>query len=93
MPTSKLKIRYVLELIVAMIASFVFVIAVSDTQVFDPEALQGLVAIFFAVIGARHMIALGRSGWWGIFAITGIGALVILLMPPKRDFKYNVSLK
>jgi hypothetical protein len=80
MTTFKLKLFYILELIVAIIAIFVFAATVND------EALiPGVGLALLWIVGGRHMIALGRSGWWGVLAATGLGALIILFVPKKSN--------
>lgn len=47
------------------------------------QALNGALIIMCAFIGSWHMKALGRAWGWGLFAATGLGALIILFIPPK----------
>ncbi len=44
--------------------------------------LLGLLVMLF--VGGFHAVELNRSMFWGLAAMTGIGALILLFMPMKK---------
>lgn len=48
-----------------------------------PDNVEGLLGFAAAFAGARHMFTINRPWGWGLLAVTGIGALVILCLPSK----------
>jgi len=82
----KLKIRYVLEMVAVVTVGWFALLAYVQSHALSQHEIstaQGVFSNATIVVGGRHMIALGRSGWWGLFAATGLGAVVILLLPRK----------
>ena len=69
----------------AQIFVVVFTAIILSSTPYYTESTQGFVGIILACIGARHMFTIGRSWGWGLFAVTGLGALIILCLPPKGD--------
>ena len=77
----KTKLLFLLAMLAVLIVGY-------GTSFSFPEyytnEFKGALTIFTALVGARHMSVLGRPWGWGLFAVTGLGALIILFVPPKR---------
>lgn len=67
----------------AQMIGVIFCLLVAGTVPAVAESGQGLFTMLLGAVGARHMFTIGRPWGWGLLAFTGIGALVILLLPPK----------
>lgn len=78
MSTFKRKIIFATQILVALFTTLIW----SSTPYYTEET-RGLSGILFACIGARHMATIGRSWGWGLFAATGLGAMIILCLRPK----------
>ena len=61
---------------------FLFQILVSIGASFISEMLSGLVSLALLVpalaVGARRLHEIGRTGWWQLLGLTGIGLLVLI---------------
>lgn len=77
-----LKLSYILQIVAILVGTVVLASVVQPTEE-SISQVRGLSAIALAIVGCRHMVALGRPWGWGLFAVTGIGALVILFLPRK----------
>ena len=78
MSTLMRKVIFVMQLVVVIFTALIL----SYNSQYD-LGTQGFFTILIACIGARHMVTIGRSWGWGLFAVTGLGALIILFLPPK----------
>ena len=72
---------------------FLFQILVSVAAGMVSEKLSGLVSLGLLLpalaVGARRLHDIGRSGWWQLLALTGIGLLVLVffwVQPPKGEW-------
>ena len=83
MTVVKIKIQYFFELIAALILTVLAFMALSKSSN-GASLAQTTGLVCFWIVGGRHMTVLGRSPWWGVFAATGLGAIVILFIPPKK---------
>ena len=61
---------------------FLFQILVSIGASFISEMLSGLVSLALLLpalaVGARRLHEIGRTGWWQLLGLTGIGLLVLI---------------
>jgi hypothetical protein len=78
MSTFKRKMIYIAQIFVVIFIAMIFRSSPNYT-----EGTQGLVSLVLAGIGGHHMNTIGRHWGWGLFAATGLGALIILCIPPK----------
>lgn len=70
---------FLFQIIVVVVASFVSELAAN---------LASLALLLPALaVGARRLHDIGRSGWWQLLTITGIGFLVLIYwwVQPSRD--------
>jgi hypothetical protein len=74
-----LKLRYLAELALALLFTFALLFVTNDKLA---TVAGGSVAFF--IVGERHMRLMERPPWLGVLAFSGIGAVVLLLMPPKK---------
>jgi hypothetical protein len=81
MSTALRKFIFFVQIFVVAFAAHIL----SLTEYYTVET-SAFVSLLLACIGVRHMITIGRSWGWGVFAATGLGALIILCLPPNRDF-------
>ena len=74
-----LKLRYLAELALALLFTYVLLLVTDDRLA---TVAGGSVAFF--IVGERHMRLMDRPPWLGVLAFSGIGAVILLLLPPKR---------
>ena len=68
---------------VAQLFFVIFTALILRSTPYYTEQTRGLFGILLACIGARHVTTIGRPWGWGLFVVTGLGALVILCLPAK----------
>jgi uncharacterized membrane protein YhaH (DUF805 family) len=61
---------------------FLFQIIVMVIASFLGDVVSGIVSIALLLpafaVGARRLLDIGRSGWWQLLTLTGIGVLVLI---------------
>ncbi|MBX3655621.1 MAG: DUF805 domain-containing protein [Ramlibacter sp.] len=72
---------------------FLFQVLVSVAAGMISDKLSGLVSLGLLLpslaVGARRLHDIGRSGWWQLLLLTGIGFFVLLyfwVQPPKGEW-------
>jgi len=65
-----------------------------DNLIFDREIFGSMLDMAFFIptiaVSARRLHDIGRSGWWQLIALTGIGVIVLLVWYAKdSDFDSN----
>lgn len=64
-----------------------------DNAIFDSEVFGSLVDIVFFIpsiaVGARRLHDTGRSGWWQLLALTGIGLIPLFYWYAKDGEVHN----
>lgn len=74
-----LKLRYLGELALALLFTLVIALVTDDKLA---AFVAGSAALF--VVGERHMRLIDRPPWLGVLAFSGVGAVVLLLLPPRN---------